>query len=67
MRGKSTTLQELREQRGLSRLEVSRELGITERHLFRLERESYPLRKGYAHALAEVYGVPVEKIEKAAA
>lgn len=67
MRGRATTLQDLREQRGLSRLQVCKELGITERHLFRLEREGYPLRKAYAHALAEVYDVPVDAVMKAAA
>lgn len=62
----SSPLESLRLRAGLSRPKVAQALGLSERHLYRFERGVTPLKRPYAKTLAELYEVPVEKVEKAA-
>lgn len=66
MTHRQPSLQDLRERRDLSRKEVASQLGMTERHLVRIEREGVPVRGAYLLGLAAIYGVPVEEIKRAA-
>ena len=61
-----SSLETLRLKAGLSRPKVARALGLSERHVYRLERGVTPLRRPYAIVLAELYEVPREEIEAAA-
>ena len=65
MTARETSLQDVREARGMTRAHVSKHVGITERHLFRIER-GHALRQPIAFALADVYGLPVERIRELA-
>lgn len=62
----SPSLESLRVQAGLSRPKVAQALGLSERHVYRLERGITPLRRPYANVLAELYEVSREEVEAAA-
>ena len=57
------TIKELRKAKNLSRTRVAADLDMSERHLHRLETGQSPLRRVLAHAFADYYGIPVEKID----
>ncbi len=61
-----TPLELLRKRAGLSRPKVSVQLGVSERHLYRLERGVTPLRRPHAKMLADVYEISLAKVEAAA-
>lgn len=52
--------------RGLSRQRVASELGLSPRHLKRLETGESPVKRVHLLALAAIYGVPVTDLEEAA-
>ena len=60
------TLKELREKSGKTRANVAADLGMSERHLYRLEN-GYPLRRINRLKFAAYYGVNPEEIEAMAA
>lgn len=62
-----TGLQGLREAHGKTRLEVAHAIGMTERHLSRIEKGDVGARRSHLFALASVYGVPLEEVERALA
>lgn len=55
-------LKELRLARGKTVREVALEIGMSERHLRRLESGEVTLRGVLARAFSEYYGVPVDQI-----
>ena len=60
-------LKELREATGRSRAKVAADLGMSERHLYRLENGVTPLRKIQAFRFAAYYGIKVDEIDEARA
>lgn len=58
-------MKQLRQSKGLSVVVAARELGLSERHLYRIENGSSPLRRTVAVAMSAVYGVPVRDVEAA--
>lgn len=61
------SLKELRIATGRSRAKVAADLGMSERHLYRLENGLSPLRKIVAYRFASYYGVTLDEIEEMAA
>lgn len=61
----SPRLESLRKAVGKTRRQVAEDLGISERHLYRLERGQTPLRRVNAYAFADYYGVNVDDIDEA--
>lgn len=61
------TLKELRQSRDFTVARAAEELGLSERHLYRLERGDSPLQRTVAVAMSAVYRVPVDKVLAAAA
>lgn len=59
-----TRLQEIRKELGISRSHVARELDISERTVYRLERGVSPVRRVYLTAFAELYGVDVSDLAR---
>lgn len=59
------TLKQLRQSKGFTVAHAARELGLSERHLYRLERGDSPLGRTVAVAMSAVYGVPVAEVEAA--
>ncbi len=51
----------------MSRAKVAAKLGLSERQLFRLERGQTAPKRMHLLALADVYGVPVETLERSEA
>lgn len=66
MTASAASLETLRLAAGLSRPKVAQALGLSERHVYRFERGVTPLKRPYAKTLAELYEVPLAKVEKAA-
>lgn len=66
MSASPSPLETLRLKAGLSRPKVAQALGLSERHVYRFERGVTPLKRPYAKTLAELYEVPLDKVEKAA-
>jgi transcriptional regulator with XRE-family HTH domain len=62
----SAPLESLRLAAGLSRPKVAKALGLSERHIYRFERGTTPLKRPYAKALADLYDVNLETVEAAA-
>ncbi len=60
-----SSLEGLRLRAGLSRPKVALALGLSERHVYRLERGTTPLKRPYAKVLAELYEVELADIEAA--
>lgn len=61
------TLKELRDGVGHTRAKVAADLGMSERHLYRLENGVTPLRRVVAFRFARYYGVKVDEIDEARA
>jgi transcriptional regulator with XRE-family HTH domain len=59
------TLKQLRQGQGFTVARAAQELGLSERHLYRLESGHGPLSRTVALAMSAVYGVPVDKVEAA--
>lgn len=59
------TLKQLRQGKGLTVARAAAELGLSERHLYRLESGHSPLGRTVAVAMSAVYGVPVADVERA--
>lgn len=68
MTSEKTPIQAARERAGLSRAKAAAALDISERTLFRWERDQRVRALGLIHlrALADLYGVAVEDLEAAA-
>lgn len=59
-------MERLREKSGLTRLDVADALGLSERQVYRIEAGTTPAKRSHAFVLASLYGMPVEKVERAA-
>lgn len=57
------SIKELRDATGKSRASVAADLNMSERHLYRLETGTSPLRRVLALGFANYYGVPLEQID----
>lgn len=57
------TIKELREAKGKHRSQVASDLGMSERHLLRLETGRSPLHKLHRRAFANYYGVDPDTID----
>lgn len=57
------TLQEAREQYGLSREKVAARIGVSSKTIERWEKGSTPIRRYQLLALADLYGVDPETVE----
>ena len=55
-------LEEIRKQQGLSRAAVAARVGMSERHVYRLERGLSPLKRMHALAFAEAFAVDVAEL-----
>lgn len=60
-------LREARDYLGLSREKVAAKVGISSKTLERWEKGETPVKRYQLQQLAEVYGVSVDDLEKAAA
>jgi transcriptional regulator with XRE-family HTH domain len=59
----SETIKRLRSAAGKSRAQVAADLGISERHLYRLESGQSPISRRWCLAFAAYFGVEPEEIE----
>lgn len=62
----AVSLERIRKEKGYTRAEVAAKLDISERHLYRLERGTTPVRRVYLLSLADLYEVKVADLERAA-
>lgn len=67
MSGRVTDILMLRQRAGKTRPEVAADLGMSERHLLRLETGRQPISRVQAIAFAAYYGVDVDELEGVAA
>ena len=65
MSGTEATLKDVRKARGLTCKQVAEHIRVTERQVFRIEA-GFPLTGPMEFALADVYGLPVERIRELA-
>lgn len=63
----SSRLEAVRDERGLKRPTVARQLGISTKQLERWEKGTSPVKRVHLLALAAIYDVPVEELEGVAA